>query len=91
MDCQGSVASISHNTHQEVKQWFVKLQRKKGDDCLLGGFVFELPNAVYLKIPEIKKITKLETIWDNWTVGKQNAFTAKYGYIALLLPIEVDE
>ena len=90
MDCQGSAASFSHKTHQEVKQWSVKLQRKKGD-CLPRGFVFELPNAIYPKIPQIKKIEELKTIWDSWTVERQNAFTAKYGDIALLLPIEIDE
>ena len=55
------------------------------------GFVFKLPNVIYSKIPEIKKIEELKTIWDNWTVERQNAFTAKYGDIALLLPIEIDE
>ena len=58
---------------------------------MLGGFVSELPNAVYPKMPEIKKIAKLKTLWDSWTVERQNAFTAKYGDIALLLPMEVDE
>ena len=61
MDCHGSAASFSRKAHQEVKQWSVKLQGKKGD-CLPGGFIFELPNTVYLKIPEIKKIAKLKTI-----------------------------
>ena len=90
MDCQGSVVSFSHKTHQEVKQWSVKLQGKKGD-CLSGGFIFELPNTVYPKILEIKKIEELKIIWDSWTVERQNAFTAKYGDIALLLLVEVDE
>ena len=90
MDCQGSAVSFSHKTHQEVKQWSVKLQGKKGD-CLLGGFIFKLPNAVYLKILEIKKVEELKTIWDNWTVERQTTFTAKYGDIALLLPVEIDE
>ena len=90
MDCQGSVALISRKTHQEVKQWFAKLQGKKGD-CLPEGFISELLNAVYPRILEIKKITELKTIWDNWTEERQNAFTAKYGDIALLLPIEIDE
>ena len=55
-----------------------------------GGFVSELPNTVYPKIPEIKKIAKLMTIWDSWTMERQNAFTAKYDDIALL-SIEIDE
>ena len=55
------------------------------------GFVFELPNAVYPKSPEIKKIKELQAIWKSWTVERRYAFTAKYGDIALLLPIEIDE
>ena len=47
-------------------------------------------NTVYPKIPEIK-LKELKTIWKHWTVERQNAFTKKYGDIALLLPIEVDE
>ena len=43
------------------------------------------------KIFEIKKIDELKIIWDSWTIERQNAFTAKYADIALLLPIEVDE
>ena len=42
MDCHDSVAPFNRKTHQEVKQWFVKLQEKKGD-CLSRGFIFELP------------------------------------------------
>ena len=55
------------------------------------GFVFELPNAVYPEFPEIKKIKELKAIWESWTVERQNAFTTKYGHIALLLPIKIDE
>ena len=46
---------------------------------------------VYLKISEIKKLQELKVIWEGWTAKRKNAFTAKYGDIALLLPIEVDE
>ena len=45
---------------------------------------------VYPKIPEIK-LKELKTIWKHWIVERQNAFTTKYGDIALLFPIEVDE
>ena len=67
-----------------------KITREKRD-YLPRGFVSELPNAIYPKILEIKKIEELKTIWDNWTVQRQNAFTTKYGDIALLLLVEVDE
>ena len=73
-----------------MKQWSVKLRGKKRD-CLPKGFVSELPNAVYPKIPKIKKITELKTIWDTWTVERPNTFTAKYSDIALLVRIEIDE
>ena len=90
MDYHSSTASFSHKSHQKVKQWSVKLQGKKGD-CLLEGFVFELPSAVYPKFLEIKKIKELQAIWESWTVERQYSFTAKYGDIALLLPIEINE
>ena len=54
-------------------------------------FVFELPSTVYPKFLEIKKIKELKAIWESWTVERQDAFTAKYGDITLLLPIEIDE
>ena len=66
------------------------MQEKKGD-CLPRGFVSKLPNSVYPKFFEIKKIEGLKAIWESWTVERQNAFTAKYGDIVLLLPIEIDE
>ena len=72
-----------------MKELFVKLHGKRGD-CLVLRFVSKLSGVVYPKIPEIK-LKKLKAIWDRWTEERQNAFTAKYGNIALLLPIEVDE
>ena len=55
------------------------------------GFVPELPSAVYPKFLEIKKVKELQAIWESWTVERQHAFTVKYGDIALLLSIEIDE
>ena len=90
MDYHGSTAPFSRKNHQEVKQWSAKLQGKKGD-YLLSGFVFELSSAVYPKFLEIKKIKELKAIWESWTVERQDAFITKYGDIALLLLIEIDE
>ena len=66
------------------------MQGKKGD-CLPSGFVSKLPSAVYPKFLVIKKIKELKAIWESWTVEREDVFTAKYGDIALLLPIEMDE
>ena len=90
MDYHGSTAPFSRKNHQKVKHWSVNLQRKK-EDCLPERFVSELPSAIYPKFSEIKKIKELKAIWESWTVERQDAFTAKYGDIALLLPIEIDE
>ena len=68
----------------------IKLQGKKGD-CLSRDFIFELPNAVYPKIFEVKKLQELKTIWERWIIERQDAFTTKYGDIVLLLPVEVNE
>ena len=57
---------------------------------MASRFVLELPGAIYPKIPNIK-LKELKAIWDRWTEERQNAFTAKYDDIALLLLIEVDE
>ena len=90
MDRRGfAVTTVSHRAHSKMKELSVKLYEKR-EDCLASGFVSELSGAVYPKIPEIK-LEKLKAIWDSWTEERQNAFTAKYGDIALLLPIEVDE
>ena len=90
MDYHGSTAPFSRKDHQEVKHWSAKLQGKKGD-CLPEGFVSELPSAVFPMFPEIKKIKELKAIWESWSIERQKAFTAKYGDIALLLSIEIDE
>ena len=72
-----------------MKKCYVKLHGKKGD-CLASRFVSKLLSAVYPKIPEIK-LKELKTIWEHWIEERQNILTAKYGDIALLLLIEVDE
>ena len=90
MDCRGStITTVNHRTHLKMKELSMKLHGKKGD-CLASRFVSKLPSAVYPKISEIK-LKELKTIWEHWTEERQNAFTAKYGDIALLFLIEVDE
>ena len=87
--CGSAITVVSHRVQSKIKELSVKLHGKK-EDCLASGFVLELPGAIYPKIPEIK-LEKLKAIWDRWTEERKNVFTAKYGDIALLLPIEGDE
>ena len=90
MDRRGfAVMTVSHRAHSKMKKLSVKLHEKRGD-CLASGFVSKLLGAIYPKILEIK-LKELKAIWDRWTEEKQNAFIAKYGDVALLLSIEVDE
>ena len=37
------------------------------------------------------KVDELHDVWKSWSPEKQKAFSAKYGDIALLLSIQVDE
>ena len=60
MDYHDPTAPFSLKNHREVKHWSAKLQGKKGD-CLLEGFVSELPSAVYPKFYEIKKMKLCST------------------------------
>ena len=90
MHWRGSaVTTVSHRAHSKMKELSVKLHGKRRD-CLASGFVSKLSGAIYPKIPEIK-VKELKAIWDRWTEERQNAFTAKYGNIPLLLPIKVDK
>ena len=90
MDRRGlAITTVSHRAHSEMKELSVKLHGKRGD-CLALRFVSELPGVVYPKIPEIK-LEKLKAMWDCWMEERQNAFIAKYGDIALLFSIKVDE
>ena len=90
MDRRGSIVmAVNHKTYLEMKELSVKLHGKKRD-CLASGFVSKLSGVIYPNIPEIK-LKELKTIWEHWMEERQNTFMAKYGDIALLLLIEVDE
>ena len=59
-------------------------------DCLAENFVFTLLDAVILEKWNIK-VEEVYNVWKWWNTEKQKAFLARYGDIALLLPIQVEE
>ncbi|XVF23419.1 hypothetical protein REPUB_Repub13aG0036300 [Reevesia pubescens] len=60
------------------------------EDYLSEGFVSTLPEVVLLEWRQ-NDLTALSEIWNQWGSRKQEAFTEKYGDLALLLRVKVDE
>ena len=59
-------------------------------DCLVENFFSTLPKVVFLGKRNIR-VDEVHDVWKNWIFEMQKAFSARYGDIALLLPIQVDE
>ena len=54
------------------------------------NFVFTLPDAVILEKRNIK-VEEVHDVWKGWNAEKQKAFSTRYGDIALLFLIQVDQ
>ena len=54
-------------------------------------FCFRVPKRDLSKDSRDQENRRTENHMDNWTVERQNTFTDKYGDIALLLSIKIDE
>ena len=67
-----------------------KIIREKGG-LSTRRFCFRVPKRDLSKDSRDQENRRTENHMDNWTVERQNTFTDKYGDIALLLPIKIDE
>ncbi|XVF19542.1 hypothetical protein REPUB_Repub11eG0120500 [Reevesia pubescens] len=74
---------------KEVKFESELAQIREGD-CLSSGFQSNLPDRLHLKI-KLHDVTDLLRLWNSWNDEMKGKFNAKYGDIALLLSVKVDE
>ena len=86
---EGSYIPHSHKTYAQIRDLSNQLYRSQRD-YLTENFVSTLPNAVFLEKRNIK-VDEVRDVWKGWSSKKQKAFSARYGDITLLLPIQVDE
>ena len=77
-----------HQTYEEIKDFFEKCQREKGD-CLTKEFVSRLPESSFLE-NQLYDLKDLKRIWEKWSPESQAVFKGKYVEIALLLNMDVD-
>ena len=82
-------AVIISKTFEEVHTESESNQ-KECRDCTLREFVPGLSQITHLDVRQ-NNLTDLADIWDGWSNGRLAQFIEKYGHIALLLRITIDE
>ena len=86
--CSSSV-QVPCQSHVEVEAWSAKAQGKKGD-CLAMGYTPLLPEKVSTDL-EQNDLSQLEEIWKRIKESGKQRFTEKYGQIASLILVKVEE
>ncbi|XP_022716541.1 uncharacterized protein LOC111275424 [Durio zibethinus] len=76
-------------SYLEVKSHSEGIQRKEGD-CLVEGYISVLLQSVHVDLSQ-NNISELEAIWKQWRMEKKESFSKKYGDVALLMSVKVDE
>ncbi|KAG8492337.1 hypothetical protein CXB51_009852 [Gossypium anomalum] len=72
-----------------VRDWSLKTQREKGDS-LVEGCVANLPEHITVNVRQ-NNLEDLVRIWNQWDSDTRDIFTERYGDIAHLITIRVDE
>ncbi|KAG8501927.1 hypothetical protein CXB51_004587 [Gossypium anomalum] len=72
-----------------VRDWFLKIQKKKGDS-LVEGCIANLPEHVTVNVRQ-NNLEDLVRIWNQWDSDTKGIFVERYGDIAHLIAINVDE
>ena len=86
--CSSSV-QVPCQSHAEVETWSAKAQDKKGD-CLTTGYTSLLPEKVSTDL-EQNDLSQLEEIWKRIKEPGKQRFIEKYGQIASLILVKVEE
>ncbi|KAG8490335.1 hypothetical protein CXB51_015948 [Gossypium anomalum] len=72
-----------------VRDWSLKTQRDKGDS-LVEGCAANLPEQITVNVRQ-NNLEDLVRIWNQWDSDTKGIFTERYGDIAHLITIRVDE
>ncbi|KAK5840010.1 hypothetical protein PVK06_008872 [Gossypium arboreum] len=72
-----------------VRGWSLKTQKEKRDS-LTKGCISNLPKHVTLNFRQ-NNLEDLTRIWKQWDSDTRGIFTEKYGDIAHLIAVNVDE
>ncbi|KAG8471875.1 hypothetical protein CXB51_036894 [Gossypium anomalum] len=72
-----------------VRDWSLKTQREKGDS-LVEGSVANLPEHTTVNVRQ-NNLEDLVQVWNQWDSDTRGIFTERYGDIAHLITIRVDE
>ena len=86
--CSSSV-QVPCQSHVEAEAWSAKAQGKKGD-YLAMGYTSLLPEKVSTDL-EQNDLSQLEEIWKRIKESGKQRFTEKYGQIASLILVKVEE
>ncbi|KAE8694017.1 hypothetical protein F3Y22_tig00110788pilonHSYRG00276 [Hibiscus syriacus] len=73
----------------EVRSWSEETQRKKGDS-LTEDYISVLPEVAPVSLKQ-NDLQELREIWESWNSDVKYSFWQKYGDIALLLYVKVNE
>ncbi|KAG8471714.1 hypothetical protein CXB51_036891 [Gossypium anomalum] len=72
-----------------IREWSLKTQREKGDS-LVEGSVANLPEHTTVNVRQ-NNLEDLVRVWNQWDSDTRGIFTERYGDIAHLITIRVDE
>ncbi|KAG8490465.1 hypothetical protein CXB51_013647 [Gossypium anomalum] len=72
-----------------VRDWSLKTQKEKGDS-LMEGCVSNLPEHITMNVHQ-NNLEDLVRIWNQWDLDTRGIFTERYGDVANLIAINVDE
>ncbi|KAK5841761.1 hypothetical protein PVK06_004084 [Gossypium arboreum] len=72
-----------------VWDWSLKTQKEKGDS-LVEGCIINLPEHVTVNVRQ-NNLEDLVRVWNQWDLDTRGIFTKRYGDIAHLITINIDE
>ncbi|KAG8485412.1 hypothetical protein CXB51_021213 [Gossypium anomalum] len=72
-----------------VRDWSLKTQKEKGDS-LVEGCIANLPEYVTVNVRQ-NNLEDLVWIWNQWDPDTRGIFTKRYGDIANLIAVNIDE